>query len=207
MSKITRRNNPFPWFTTLALLLLLAGYAAGLIWPHHFQEALVPAISKLKKSAQGIESESAWQAIWTIFMNNAIASLELMAFGIAAGLFPALMLWMNGVLLGYATALAIQHSHAPLWQVMVYAVLPHGVFELTGVVWASVLGFQLGFAAIHSVLRRLRPTSSRSVQPQLSLRQEGRRAVRHLPWILVLLFIAACIEATVTPQLVHYAHL
>ncbi|MCL6633486.1 MAG: stage II sporulation protein M [Alicyclobacillus herbarius] len=205
-SGVPHTNKSFPWFIALALLLLVAGFVSGALWPHHFQETLGPVIEKLKRTAEGISSTSVLGAIWTIFFNNAIAALELIVLGLFLGVFPAVMLWLNGVLLGYVTALAVQQAHVPLWKVLVYGVLPHGVFELTAIVWATVLGFQLGFAAIHSLTRRMRTSTTGTTvetrEPRLSLRSELRRAARHLPWILALLVVAACVEATVTPHLI-----
>ncbi|WP_067928048.1 stage II sporulation protein M [Alicyclobacillus shizuokensis] len=205
-SKASRRHNSFPWFIALALLLLVVGYISGMVWPHHFQGALGPAIDKLKRTAEGISSTSLAGAIWTIFFNNALAALELIILGVFLGVFPALMLWLNGVLLGYATALAMAQAHVPWWKVLLFAVLPHGVFELTAIIWAAVLGFQLGFTAVHSVTRRL-SASPQARSHSLSLRHEWTRVIHQLPWILGLLLVAACIEAAVTPRLIAIVHL
>ena len=199
------------WFWLLALALLLAGYLSGYFWSSHFSGELQPALASLKNLASQIRrTQSVWHTFSSIFIHNVLAAFLMMLFGIGAGIFPAIMMWLNGLLMGFVTFLMVSHAHVPAWKVIVFGLLPHGIFELTALLWASALGLQVGFAAIHSIWSLIRGgvrTASPSIRGPMSFRRELKRSFVWFPAIVVLLLIAAGIESTVTPYLIHWSGL
>ncbi|QQE78494.1 stage II sporulation protein M [Alicyclobacillus sp. SO9] len=201
------------WFITFAAALMIAGFLAGYSAPHSFNSILQPALKKLQEIGVHFHGHPL-STVLLIFVNNSVAAIAMMLLGVFLGVYPLWTMWMNGVILGVVSQLVVQKTHASVFTVLVYAILPHGVFELSALVWASALGFSEGFAgmrAIGGALRRLfmRPSAVQPVvrrQPR-GIRDEFARAFHHLPYILGLLLLAACIEGLVTPHLIQMAHL
>ena len=207
-----RRENSLLWFFFVAVLLLAIGCLAGYFWSGHFSGEIQPAIEQLKNIALNIrQNQSVISTLITIFWHNLLAVVFMILLGVFAGIFPAITIWLNGLLMGFVVHMVVTQSHVPAWKVIVYALLPHGIFEVPALLLGSALGIQLGFAAIHSVFRSVmglfRPDGAAS-QTRLqgngpSFRSEFRRAVRWFPVLVGLLIIAATIESAVTPLLIH----
>lgn len=197
------------WFWLLAVVLLLAGYLSGYFWSTHFSGQLNPALQSLKTLATQIKAnQSVWHTFYSIFVHNLIAALFMIVFGVAAGIFPAMMIWLNGLLMGFVTYITVEKIHVPAWKVVVFGLLPHGVFELTALLWATALGLQTGFAALHSLWEWVKRGLTNQPNPafrSVSFRGELRRSLLSLPYIVILLLIAAGIESTITPYLIHWA--
>lgn len=203
--------NSLLWFWLLALGLLIAGFLAGYFWSGHFSGPLGSALQGLQSLATQINAkQSVLYTFSTIFIHNLVTALLLIVFGIAAGIFPALAIWLNGLLMGFVTYLTATKVHVAAWKVVVFGVLPHGIFELTAILWATALGIQLGFAAIHdlwsAVRRGIHGADAVSVRA-ISFRSELRRSFKWFPVIVILLLVAAGIESTITPYLIHLANI
>lgn len=205
-------------FWAISLALLLAGFCMGLIWTHHFLHFLKPSIERIQQVATHIlRHGSVWVAIWTVFWNNARVALLMMGLGVFAGVFPIFTLWSNGLMMGVVTQVVAHHEHTPAWRVLVFGELPHGVFELAALVWASAIGIKLGLAAVESLWALLSPSSANDLPSGGDVLATGRlaaprrtrfwievvRAVERLPFIMAILLVAACIEITITPHLIH----
>lgn len=209
-SKATMNTNSLKWFSLVAGLLLVAGYLAGYFLSNQFSGELQPALQHLQNLALQIrQNQSVWHTFWTIFLNNVVAALFMIVLGIGAGIFPALMIWLNGLLMGFVTYLMVTKVHVPAWKVVVFGLLPHGIFELTALILASGLGLQIGFAGLHSAYAWSKHAfaKSGSVMPMrsISFRGELRRAVFWFPFIVGLLLLAAIVESTITPFLLHWS--
>ena len=202
-------SDSLKWFWFLAVVLLLAGFLSGYFWSTHFSGQLGPALKSLQTLATQIKAnQSVWHTFSSIFFHNLLAALFMILFGIAAGIFPAMMIWLNGLLMGFVTYLTATKIHVPAWKVIVFGLLPHGVFELTALLWATALGLQTGFAAIHSLwsIAKRGLSNGQAVPARgISFRSELRRSFKWFPVIIVLLLIAAGIESTITPYLIHWS--
>jgi len=132
-----------------------------------------------------------------IFLNNAIKSALVIYMGALLGIFPALFLVLNGMVLGYLYQfIGAQGENAAL--VFLKGVLPHGIIEIPAVLLASAFGLKFGslvFKSIASVFRR-----------QRGLADEFETfIIRSVPALLAVVFalmLAAVIESTLTVWLV-----
>lgn len=203
----TKRLNSLPLFAGVTVLILLAGFLSGVLWPSQFVHALTPYLNELRDLAMRTQAaHSVVRTIFTIFLHNLLAALLLIGLGLLAGIYPAVMIWMNGLIMGFMTVYGAQSLHTAGWKVVVYGLMPHGIFELTAILWSAAIGIQLGFTVIQQCGKRLRTLAARG-EPvpaglTLSLSIELRRALHSLPFILGLLLIAACIEGAVTPHII-----
>lgn len=197
------------WLATIAVLAL--GCAMGAVWPEHFLAMLKPSILHIERLARHLHAHhSTWLSIWTVFLNNLRVALLMVVLGLFAGVFPVFTMWTNGLMMGLVTVTVAEHAHVAAWKVAVAGELPHGVFELTALCWASVSGLRLAVAAVSSISGMLGKHSSASytdefgvalrVQNTRALAQEAVHALERIPFIMAILFVAACIEILVTPH-------
>lgn len=202
-------------YFALSAFLMCIGFVVGLVDHQAFQHELAPMLHSLSQTAKQVKSGGSWvHAFGFIFIHNGVMALELALFGIVIGLFPAYMMWMNGLVVGYAVAMATTtHAGVPDWKMIVLGLLPHGVFELTAVFWASALGIANGLALIRALRNLLfgTPEKKESTAKQTRfddvhqpLRSALWRTFRTLPMIWGILLIAAIVEATVTPHLLSW---
>jgi len=124
-----------------------------------------------------------------IFANNAVKTLLVIVLGIAFAIVPLVFVLVNGVAIGVVLHLATQ-SKGLAYSIL--AIVPHGVFELPGVLCGAAIGLMLGNKAIRRLFRK----SEFKVGPELS------RALKIFATTIVpLLLIGAITEAYLTAAL------
>jgi stage II sporulation protein M len=80
------------------------------------------------------------ELIGYIILNNARASFLAIALGFLAGIFPVLVVITNGYLLGFVARYTVNQQGA----LVLWKLLPHGVFELPAVIMSAGVGIYLG---------------------------------------------------------------
>lgn len=184
-------------YLLLGFLLLLLGSLLGFLNAEGLKDMANQLLKELGRIAEDIqEKESPLYTFWIIFQNNVVSSLSMLGLGVFFGIYPVFGLFANGVLLGFMLKMYALNGINPL-KILVYGILPHGVIELSAVIFATSIGIRYGvltFKLAKSLFNRER----RSV-----ITKEYTRNLRYLPVsvgvIIVLLLIAALIETTVTP--------
>lgn len=194
----------------------VAGYLFFTLWPAQEQRALQYVVQALKD----IDLKAAPLVLaLTLFYHNARAT----AVALAAGAVPYLMLpildtLFNGGVLGLLVSIA-KHQRLPVIRLVATQILPHGVFELTGVLYATSVGLYLSVEMGRRVraarLKRRGPVSvTTEPRPENFLEayperaaaaaalNPARNAVRSFVLVVLpLLFVAAMIEGLITPHL------
>jgi stage II sporulation protein M len=145
----------------------------------------------------------------TLFYHNARASLVPIFAGLVPFLFlPILDPLLNGGVIGLLVS-AARHRHLDVPRLVLTQILPHGVFELTAVLYVTSLGMYLsagmGRKAAAAWRKRkarragLEAYPDRTADPTESL---ARNIVRSFVLVVLpLLLVAAAIEGFITPQL------
>ena len=124
-----------------------------------------------------------------IFANNAVKTLLVIVLGIAFAIVPLVFVLVNGVAIGVVLHLATQSKG---FAYSILAIVPHGVFELPGVLCGAAIGLMLGNKAIRRLFRK----SEFKVGSELS------RALKIFATTIVpLLLIGAITEAYLTAAL------
>ncbi|WP_159887896.1 stage II sporulation protein M [Paenibacillus puerhi] len=150
------------------------------------------ALNKLKQEV-GNEPNMQWSLFWVIFLNNTKVSLQVILSGLFFGIPPLFLLVSNGILLGYVGADgANQHSVFDV----VKGIAPHGILELPAIVVACALSLRLGVLVSKWLISLPSPTRSKIVVQQLKV--YARSLVPLCLLLVLVLFIAAIIESTVT---------
>ncbi|GMA64106.1 stage II sporulation protein M [Alicyclobacillus fastidiosus] len=197
------------------LFLLVAGFLVGWLNPTRVSRQIGPTLKQLIQSIDRNGAHLPWpHEFLLLLLHNAGTATELAIFGLAFGIFPAYSMWMNGLVSGYAVSLVVQAKGIPAWKPIVFGLLPHGIFELTAILWAAALGIGNGMALFRAIGRTVRSgTSTRladghrkdtgeSFRDAHPLRYSLLRTARSLPVIWGMLVIAAIIESAITPHLI-----
>jgi uncharacterized membrane protein SpoIIM required for sporulation len=196
----------------------VAGYLFFTFWPAQERRALQLVVQSLK----GIDLKAAPLALaLTLFYHNARASAVALAAGVVPFLFlPILDTILNGGVLGLLVSIA-KHQHLPVLRMVLTQILPHGIVELTGVLYATSVGLYLSATMGRKVKaarlkKRARlegggapaaaPADFLETYPERSaaaaLESPARNVIRSFVLVVLpLLLVAAFIESFITPHL------
>lgn len=177
----------------LFALCIAMGYAITVYDP----SLMKPLLSGLQEKAADLSTRSPLGMALGIFENNAFGCLIALALGLIAGIYPALFIATNGVIIGVALGMVISKYGLALGLlVFVLGLLPHGIFELSMVFIAAAAGIKLGYDAILTLVK-----SDLGI-----IRKSAWDALRiYVFWILPILLIAAFLEVYVTGAILNYA--
>jgi stage II sporulation protein M len=198
----------------------VAGFAYFMLWPAREKKALEFVVQSLKDIP--LESSPLVLAL-TLFYHNTRASIVAVGAGAVPFLFlPIVDPIVNGGVLGLLCSIS-QHQGLNVPKLVVTQILPHGVFELTAIVYASGVGLYLSEGMgrkVRAAWRARRPKRDGATAPATPRtaaaagtgpeRAEGaepdsgllRNVVRSFALVVVpLLFVAALIEGFITPLL------
>jgi stage II sporulation protein M len=153
------------------------------------EEAAMPFLRELGEMVFG--GSLFWGSL-ILFMHNLAASLQVILLGIILGIPTLFSALANGSLLGAFAARMAREGILPLHLVLV-GILPHGIFELPAFFISAGLGLKLGYHVVF-------PLPGRSRKATLGhIFSEVRDS---LPFIALLLAVAALLEVFVTPGLI-----
>ncbi len=123
-----------------------------------------------------------------LLANNAGKSLAAMLGGFFFGIIPILFIFVNGFIVGLVVSL-VEPKMGPA--IVLLAILPHGIFEITAVIIACSYGVWLGVRFYHSLFR------GEEFVPYL------KKALSvYFKIVFPLLVVAAFVEAFITPIIV-----
>lgn len=180
-----------------ALLLFVAGFGFGWIGMMFDPEAapyLVPdqhqtldPEQRAKDEAEGKVAGIGEQAAFTsfLFTHNIQVSFLAFALGLTAGLGTAILMFLNGIMLG---SLAWVYASKGLAGWFWAWILPHGVPEITAIVIAGAAGFVLARAMV----------APKGLSRRAALKREGVTALQLLLGTLALFVLAGFIEGTIS---------
>jgi len=161
------------WYVVFSVFVFALFFLIGFVFPVFFRQEI---IELLKGLAELFVGKGLLETIILIFLNNLQASFLAIVLGIVFGIFPLIILIVNGYILGFVSREAANvKGLSVLWRL-----IPHGIFELPAVMFSVGLGIKIGT----SVLSKKRETKT-----------EFREALRFFLFIVIpLLLIAAIIE-------------
>lgn len=178
------------FFLTVGTFVLLTIFTTYLFGenPELTQTLLSTVIDKF----QGL-MENGEISLVSLFLNNLQASV----LGILVGLIPFLFLpllgiFSNAAILGLVFS-SSQAAVVPLWKVVVFGILPHGIFELTAV----FLCYAMGICICWNLSKKI--IGQRKRENMKDLLQNCFRTTVLI--VIPLLVVAALIETYVTGQL------
>lgn len=193
LRSIVGRLRPYIW---IALGLFLVGMIIGGWDGRMLAGWLGPMENSLRSKAILMHRDSRPVMVFALFVNNLEVSLTMLAGGLLFAAVPVIGALANGALVGYVLAQLSRATGASPLLLFAAGVLPHGIFEIPAYILSSSVGLRLGWL----MLRALAGYSTRS-----AWRCAARDIAPTVLWVMGLLFVAACIEANITPILLHAA--
>jgi stage II sporulation protein M len=174
-----------PYLVT-AILLFVLGILAGSLLADHPAFPAVKVSESLGGFAQMFLNLPKPVLALMIFANNAVKTLLVIVIGIAFAIVPLAFILVNGLAIGVVLHLTAQ-SKGLAYSLL--ATVPHGIFELPGVLAGAAIGLMLGSKAIKRLFRR----------SELNVGSELSRALKiFVSTIAPLLLVGAITEAYLT---------
>lgn len=182
-----------------ATIIFLIGGVLGWISTGALQEIMIQQISGIKEISEQLQQGDnvQWNFFTFIFWNNATKAVLVIFAGALAGIIPIIFLVINGGVLGFLLHLSWQQGLS-MYDVIVKGLLPHGIIEIPAIIIACAFGLKFGMLIIKSLAQMNKRVRNRTTDLRYFIKQTGTASV----WIVILLFIAAIIESTVTFALV-----
>ena len=169
-------------------VLVLLGFAAGMIFPDMAQQILQNFAAQVEQLGLTDDVPQS-QMMATLFFNNITASLLSMLYGLIPFLpLSVLALGTNALMLGAFAAIYQQQG------VYVLGVLPHGIFELSALILSCALGLLICRTGTERILKKSDTPFFRRVLDCIRV---------FLTFSVPLLLVAALIETYVTPALLN----
>lgn len=124
----------YVWFS---VILFFGIGILGYMFPVFFEEQILTMIAELIRQTEGL---SVLELIRFIFINNVKSGFFAVIFGVFLGIIPLIITMMNGYVLGFVAnkTIAIE-GVLVLWRL-----LPHGIFEIPAIMISIGLGLKLG---------------------------------------------------------------
>ncbi|MFC4765910.1 stage II sporulation protein M [Effusibacillus consociatus] len=185
---VIKENRGYVWF---AFSLFVVGLLIGLVFfepLHGFLKQYLRHLEQIAAEAKGDHLDLSL----LLFKNNLTVSLVLLGSGVFLSILSIHLLVINGMVVGYALALMGQMGQAPVWALILFGILPHGVLEIPAFLIAGAMGIKLGYMWLRPMVGKTRWES---------FRYAFKEALLALPVIALLLVAAAAIEGFVTPVL------
>lgn len=129
-------------YASLILFFLFVFIGAFLPIPEILRERILEYIQKLLEMTEGM---SRGELISFIFLNNLQSSFFGMIFGIVLGIFPIITSILNGYVLGFVSSEAVYGGGI----LVLWRLLPHGIFELPALFISAGLGLKLGLPFVY----------------------------------------------------------
>lgn len=171
----------------LLLLVFLAfsfvGYAAGAANPEAAMDAVKKVVSQI-----GPVSDSSFQNFIKIFTNNSLVALFMFISGLFFGLGPWFIMAFNGLVVGLVVLAVHRTAGMPMSQI-VLGLVPHGVIEIPAIAIAGVAGIVW--------YRELVKGEGEGAE---RFKRGAANGLKLFLLSVALLFVAALIEAYVTPK-------
>ncbi len=183
-------------FLFVSIILFFVGVVAGYLIFWHDPQLIFTNIERflgnILKIGKAIEDRNKLYVIGLIFQNNIKALILIIFGGVVFGLVPFFSILFNGFAVGLVLAISIYHGQS--FAFFLAAMLPHGILELPAVLMGGAFGLKTGFDLIFP----------RELSRLGLLKENLSKSVLSLGILVPVLFIAAGIEAVITPSLVKY---
>jgi stage II sporulation protein M len=183
-------NSPLTNAIIVTLLLFFTTITVGWLGSA-LNPSVGPDLMKLfeKEVAGQMDGTNPYDMCLKLFANNLQACVLLFLGGASFGILTIFIMSLNGIVIG-AIMEMVRRDHTPLF--VAAAIVPHGIFEIPAFIIAGALGILLA----QSLIAEWYGGGDTAVDA----RTFGRLFILY---VLPLVAIAACVEAFITPVIIH----
>ncbi len=178
------------YFVLIAVIIFAISIACGNI----FNELFKPLAMKIIKNM--IQSAPAKETGMSFFINNIKVMILLCLGGITFSIPSLIVLFVNGLLIGYVSALVPTNSFLLL-------ILPHGIFELSAVVLSCSAGLMLTYVIVKlitGIISSFVTVHEEWIESKIIIKD----IIVTMIIVIILTLIAGFIEAYITVPLATY---
>ncbi len=177
----------------LGLFIAVVGFAAVVHIAHVSPKPATFDKETLSQISEFFASPDASLTFSFLFKHNMLSISAIMFFGFFSfSVLGVIFYLLNFGLLGAVLAAVHLAGYSP-WKIFLYGILPHGIFELPAMILAGGVVFYAGVVLVT-------PQVDRNLSDIL-LQLAAETTQIFVGWIVPLLFMAALIEANITPNL------
>lgn len=173
--------------SVLFLMSIIFGYWLSIKNAQEVESALQQTLAQFAN----IKNLNAFLIFLFIFLNNAIKGFFVVLTGIFFGIVPLFFVFLNGELIGFV--LGISHLKGLGIGRVIVGIAPHGILEIPAIMLSAGYGLWLGYRFFLFILRR----EPFEIYFNFALK-------KYFTLILPMLFLAALIEAFITPAVLKY---
>lgn len=170
-------------FIWIICIFFLISFLVGLFFPFFFEKQIIQFLSSLENQISGL---NATDLVKFIFNNNVKASFFILLVGLFFGIFPLIMIAINGYLIGFVLHYAISAEGITI----IWRLFPHGVFELPAIIISAGIGLKLGYTLILSLINK----------EKVFVLEDLKKSI----WIFLLLIIPLLLFAAIIEGLLIY---
>jgi stage II sporulation protein M len=183
-------NSPLTNALIVTLLLFFTTITVGWIGSA-LNPSVGPDLIKLfeKEVAGQMDGTNPYDMCLKLFANNLQACILLFLGGASFGILTIFIMSLNGIVIG-AIMEMVHKDHTPLF--VAAAILPHGIFEIPAFIISGALGILLAQSLVAEWYG--------GGDTAADARRFGRLFILY---VLPLVAIAACVEAFITPVVIH----
>jgi stage II sporulation protein M len=183
-------NSPLTNAIIVTFLLFLATVIIGWVGAAQNPSIGQDLIKLFEKEVAGqMDGTNPYDMCVKLFANNLQACILLFLGGASFGILTIFIMSLNGIVIGAIMEL-VHKDHTPLF--VAAAILPHGIFEIP----AFILSGALGILLAQSLITEWYSGQDTAVDAH----RFGRLFILY---VLPLVAIAACVEAFITPVVIH----
>ncbi|MCK5413051.1 MAG: stage II sporulation protein M [Candidatus Pacebacteria bacterium] len=173
-------------YITFSCYTFLVSAILGYIFAQNNPNEITKFLEEIKSLFPIDEESTPFQIFLFIFENNVSKIFLLLPLGIFAGIFPLLFIFTNGLVFGIFAQVS---SSLISWKFFVLGIAPHGIIEIPVLIIATAISLKIGKVAVWKIFKKDKKFLS-----------EFSKAIKFYIFVLLpLLFIAALIEAYITP--------
>ena len=175
-------------FILAAFLVFVLAIVLGYFFAQYFSMETEMLLKELIQKIEPIIEMPPFGQFLIIFLNNSFIAFLAILLGLIFGIFPFLVLFSNGFLLG----LMLNFTRSVFgWPSFFALILPHGIFEIPAALLACAAGLKIGKTVLDKILKK-----------KASIKEELNYAlVFFLKFLFPLLAIAAAIETFLISRL------
>lgn len=167
------------------LLILFAGIAAGLAYVRFQPGMAFEYMERLARQFGNISDNPFRNFVW-IFLNNARVALLVVVAGLFFGVGSGFVIFANGFIVGLVVGV-LKEEGIPV-KTLILGLVPHGIVEIPAILLAGAAGM--------CWYRRIIESEDKGK----GLKEGALQALRLYIVVLLMLLVAAFIEAYITPN-------
>jgi stage II sporulation protein M len=174
-------------FILVAFLVFISAIILGYFSAQSSPDEAEMALEQVRETLEPVIEMPPFGQFLIIFLNNSIIAFLAVILGLIFGIFPFLVLFSNGLMLGIIFYFTQVRND---WSTIFALILPHGIFEILAVILACAVGLKLGRVILERIFKK-----------EVSIKTELNIALSFfLRFLFPLLAIAAAIEVFLIRQ-------